>query len=355
MHEKTAQYRNDISKIFPGGALVLKSKTGKAPKPGEVTSVVSIHYTFWERCGERLDALRKKCPHVRMQGDEESSDGDPRTEYKSRDAWGCLWHSPGSMAGVVVEHPLDDWDKLRTWRPPSPDELISDIRKKAAERSDSDPEESWHGSLDHAFVFQRLTFLRGFENFMIDVAEDNPMLYELRDIVTDYWCRVTQAHLDCGATLVGAGDDLGLQDRLPISPPSWRKIIKPAYSRIIGLARERGAGFNLHTDGYIVDIIPDLIETGLTQLNPQDLINGLDNLARLAKGKLHIALDIDRQKITAFGTPEQVRAHIRNCIETLGSPEGGLTFVFGAWPGMPIVNLEAAILAMEQYHDMWVK
>jgi len=146
-----------------------------------------------------------------------------------------------------------------------------------------------------------------------------------------------------------------MQDRLPISPAAWRKLFKPAYRRIIGLTHERGAWFALHTDGYIVDIIPDLIEIGLWQLNPQDMVNGLDNLARLAKGKVHLALDIDRQKITFSGTPAEVDAHIKKCIQTLGSPQGGRDLVFGAYEGTPINNIETAVRAMEKYHDIWIK
>ena len=120
-----------------------------------------------------------------------------------------------------------------------------------------------------------------------------------------------------------------------------------------GLARDRGVPVHLHTDGYIVDIIPDLIEIGVTDLNPQDLVNGLDNLERLAKGKVHISLDIDRQRITVFGTPEQIDVHIKTCIETLGSPTGGLSLVWGVYPGTPIENIEATVRAMEKYHDLW--
>ncbi len=200
----------------------------------------------------------------------------------------------------------------------------------------------------------RLTYLRGFDNFMLDVGEENPKLYELRDVVANYWYEITKVHLDYGAKHVGAGDDLGMQDRLPISPDSWRKLIKPAYSRIFGMARESGATVRLHTDGYIVDIIPDLIETGVTDLNPQDLVNGLDNLAKLAKGKVHISLDIDRQRITVFGTSEEIDAHIQNCIRTLGSPEGGLSLGWGVYPGTPIENIETAARAMEKYYDIWV-
>jgi len=320
--------------------------------PGIVPAGVGINYTIWEQYGERLERLQQECPHVPLRG-KEGKDSPRAVEHKALDAWGCLWHFPGmGLDGVVIEHPLDDWDKLETWEPPSPEDKISAIRRQAAESADGKGPR--HVGFEHGFLFLRLTYLRGFENFMIDVAEENPKLYKLRDLVTDYWYRIAEAALDCGALQVGAGDDLGLQDRLPISPGAWRKLIKPGFSRIFGMARKHGATVRLHTDGYIVDVIPDLIEIGVADLNPQDLVNGLDTLAKLAKGRIHISLDIDRQKTTVFGTPEEVDSHIRNCIETLGSPSGGLSLGWGVYPGTPIENIEAAVRAMENYRTMWV-
>ena len=311
--------------------------------PADVPCRVSINYTIWERYGERLEKLQQECAHVNV-NPRVGLDSPRVVEHKSRDAWGCLWHYPGmGLDGQVIEHPLDSWEKLMTWQPPTAP--VEAIKKSVGPRQ---------AGLEHGFLFLRLTYLRGFENFMVDVAEENQNLYELRDVVTDYWYQVTKARLDCGATHVSGGDDLGLQDRLPISPDAWRKLIKPAYEQIFGLARERGATVRLHTDGYIVEIIPDLIEIGVTDLNPQDLVNGLDTLERLAKGKVHITLDIDRQKITAFGTPGEIDRHIRNCIQTLGSPEGGLSLIWGVYPGTPIENIEATVRGMEKYHGLWV-
>lgn len=190
---------------------------------------------------------------------------------------------------------------------------------------------------------------------MIDVAEERKELKELIEMVTHYWYTVVKKWLDLGAEAISFGDDLGHQNSLPINPFTWKKLIKPAYKRIFQLCREKGAEVYLHTDGYIVDIILDLIETGVTILNPQDLVNGLDNLKRLIKGKICIDLDIDRQKITVFGKPEDIKAHILNCIKTLGSPNGGLMLVFGAYPGTSLDNIEAVIKAMEKYHNWWAK
>jgi uroporphyrinogen-III decarboxylase len=321
----------------------------RSRSPGIVPCGVSINYTIWERYEERLDKLQEECPHIRMSG--KNGGKSPRAvEHKSRDAWGCLWHFPGmGLDGQVIEHPLDDWEKMKTWKPPSAAEHAAAIRKQV----ESLPEDQRprHASLEHGFLFLRLTYLRGFDNFMLDVGEDNPKIFELRDIVADYWYEVTKARIECGARHISAGDDLGL----PISPESWRELIKPAYKRIFSLARDRGYTVHLHTDGYIVDIIHDLLEIGVTDLNPQELVNGIDNLAKLLKGKAHISLDIDRQSVTVFGTPEKIDAHIKRCIQTLGSPQGGLSFVWGVYPGTPIENIEAAVRAMEKYRDMWAK
>ena len=329
-----------------------ESDTTDSGAAGIVPCRVSINHTIWERYEERLEQLRQECPHVSVSGG--SGKDSPRAEeHQSRDAWGCLWHFPGmGFDGQVIEHPLDSWEKLAMWQPPSAEERAQAIKKEAKERPEGEPPRQ--AGLEHGFLFLRLTYLRGFQNFMLDVAEENPKFYELRDRVADYWYQITRAHLDSGATHVGGGDDLGLQDRLPMAPDTWRKLIKPAYSRIFGLARERGATVHLHTDGYIVDLIPDLIEVGVTELNPQDLVNGLDNLVRLAKGKVHIALDIDRQSVTVFGTPEEIDVHIETCVRALGSPGGGLSMIWGVYPGTPIENIEATVRVMDKYRDMWV-
>ena len=321
---------------------------------GRVPCTVAVNMTVWEENPERLSRVKEECPHVAVHhmGDPAS----PRAkECFQEDAWGCTWHFPGMyLDGVVVKHPLDSWDKLSSWTPPPIEPAVEAIRQRMREAREANRPPPG-ANLEHGFLFLRLTYLRGFDNFMMDVAVQDPRLYALRDTVAEYWYQIAKAHLDGGADFVGGGDDLGLQDRLPISPDSWRDLIKPAYARIFGMARERGAKVGLHTDGYIVDIIPDLIETGVTTLNPQDLVNGLDNLARLAKGKVKIHLDIDRQNITVFGTPAEIDDHILHCIRTLGSPEGGLSLVWGVYPGTPVENIEAGMRAMEAHQDYWCR
>lgn len=104
----------------------------------------------------------------------------------------------------------------------------------------------------------------------------------------------------------------------------------------------------MHTDGHIWEIIPDLIECGVNVVNPQVRANGLENLARVCKGKVCVNLDLDRQMFP-FGTPADIDAHVREAVETLGSPEGGLWLQAEIGPDVPLENVEAIAAALEKY------
>jgi hypothetical protein len=84
-------------------------------------------------------------------------------------------------------------------------------------------------------------------------------------------------------------------------------------------------------------------------LNLQDLVNGIDWIAARLKGRICIDLDIDRQSVTRFGDPGQIDALIREEVEKLGSPEGGLMLIYGLYPGVPLENVQALMDALERY------
>ena len=157
---------------------------------------------------------------------------------------------------------------------------------------------------------------------------------------------MVERYLALGVDVLNFGDDLGMQERLTISPAAWRRYVKPAYAELFGMCRRAGAHVYLHSDGYIVDIMPDLLECGVTMLNPQDLCNGVETIRRELKGKVCIDLDIDRQTVVPRGTPAQVEDHIRRCVEALGSSAGGLMLTCGLYEGTPLENIEAVFRGM---------
>ena len=317
-----------------------------------VRSHIHIWYQVWQEFGDQFEHLGDFSPYVTIGIDKKPS-RPAGSEWK--DVWGCNWIYPlESHDGQCVSHPISSWSDLKNYVPPDPEKYTD--WAKAAENIEKTKLQGKvaHGGTDHGFIFLRLTYLRGFNNLMLDIAEKCTELDELIHIVEEYWFGVIKRWVEIGADDIGFGDDLGLQNSLPISPTAWRRYIKPSYQRIFSYCRSKGVHVHLHSDGYIVDIIPDLIECGVSSLNPQDLVNGLDNLSQLAKGKIFLHLDIDRQNIMVFGKPEEIENHIKNCIKTLGSPKGGLSLIWYVFPPTPIQNIKAGAQAMEKYSKFWV-
>lgn len=319
---------------------------------GSVLPRAFISSVIWEKHLDFFESLKTQYPGVSI----EAMNKNPQRENENIwiDKWNCKWHYPGDyLDGVVIEHPLKSWENYKTYDFPDPDKYRDWSKVKEDVKQAKQEKRIAQGAVEHGFLFLKMTYLRGFEEFMIDLAEQRPELYELRDRLVDYWIKVVENYVSCGVDEISFGDDLGLQKSLPMSPIQWREFLKPAFAKIFKVCKENHVLIYLHTDGYVVDIIPDLIDVGVDILNVQDFVNGLENLAEKAKGKVCIDLDIDRTNLTPFGTPQEIDKHIKQCITTLGTTDGGLILKYAAYPPTPIENIEQVISSMEQYHKMW--
>jgi len=242
------------------------------------------------------------------------------------DGWGCVWSNLSEgMESYVTGHPLPNRKDILTLRAPKEDL-----------------------GLPHGFMYLRLLDLRGFEECMMDFAEECDEIQILIDKVCEY--NVRQMELKCqndNSPICWVGDDLGLQKGLAIGAEKWRKYLKPAFKKIYEVANHYGKQVLMHTDGDIIEIMPDLVECGVKMINPQFRANGIDNLVETCKGKIPILLDLDRQ-LFPFGTPKDMRDHVRETVEKMFLPEGGLGINIEIGPEVPIGNLEALIDEMSK-------
>jgi uroporphyrinogen decarboxylase len=272
-----------------------------------------------------------------------------------KDCWGTVWENtePG-LDSYPIRYPLADWQAWGTYRPPAP--LLEDMFaqrdwgmvQKGFEEARARGDLVVGGGLWHGFMYMRLFYLRGFENLMMDMATGDPRLWQIIDMVEGYNTTVIQRMLELGAEFMSFGDDLGLQASLPVSPRTWKQYIKPSYIRMFGLCKNAGALVYLHTDGHILEIIPDLIEAGVRVLNPQIRANGLEGLKEFAKGRVAIDQDLDRQ-LFPFATPGQIEDHIGEIFEALRLPQGGLMLYAECEPDVPLANIEAICKALEKF------
>ena len=81
------------------------------------------------------------------------------------------------------------------------------------------------------FLFLQMLDLVGFENLMYEFIDSPDEIEYLIAELTGSCLRVVDCMHDRGVDGMIAIEDLGVQDRLIISPVLWRQIFKPAYRK----------------------------------------------------------------------------------------------------------------------------
>jgi hypothetical protein len=176
-------------------------------------------------------------------------------------------------------------------------------------------------------LFETAWRLRGFENFMVDLVRRGDLANYLLDQLTSMLIENALILARAGVDILLLDDDVAMPSGLLISPDVWRAYFKPRMAKAINLAREESPELLVfyHCDGNFTKLIPDLVDIGVN-------IWGAVGNARLWD----------------WGTPDQVRAEVRRCIETLG-PEGLLLAPAYDIDFTPFENIVAFIETVEEF------
>ena len=338
-------------------------KTLYFDEPEWTPFVVSLMPATWMKYREDLEEIVLAYPRIfpgYRRGDRDF-DAIPGPLYelgRHIDCWGIVWENiEQGLDSIPVVHPLADWALLEGYQAPDPalDDQFGprpawDLVARDLNEARAAGNLAAAGPLPHGFMYMLLYYLRGFENLMLDMATAEPRLERLIEMIRAYNVGVIDRFLAAGAEYLTFGEDLGIQHRLPISPDMWRTYIKPTYAAMFGRCRARDLPVYLHTDGHILEIIPDLIEVGVSILNPQIRANGLAGLQEVARGKVVVHLDLDRQ-LFPFATASEIEDHIAEMFEGLYLPQGGLMFHAECEPDVSLENIEAICRTLEKVCD----
>jgi hypothetical protein len=234
------------------------------------------------------------------------------------DNWGCKWTNlKAPSLGQVTGHPLSDINKLAYYIPPDPMDLdLSAAVKTADKRGDK------YLILGYIPLFERLINLRGLEDLLVDMLSDRDIFLKTRNIVHDYNMRLVGRLLELKPDGIFLADDWGSQVSLLINPGLWRELFKPSYEEIIKKIKNTGTHVFFHSDGCIIDILPDLIEIGVDVFWVEFGVNPISKIAEIAKNKAAFLALYDTQKIERSPINE-LRKHLDECFKTFAGKNGG--------------------------------
>jgi len=176
-------------------------------------------------------------------------------------------------------------------------------------------------------------FLRGMENFMMDVYSDKEKTKKLLDRLVERNLIKLEKVIDGVGEYVDVlqfGDDLGGQDSSFISPDIYKEVFKPRHKTMWDFVHNNSkCKVFLHSCGSIYELLPHLIDAGVDILNPVQTTTKDMEPERL---KREFGRDIvfwggccNTRDVLSGGTPEDVAKDVKNRINILGE-NGGLVF-----------------------------
>jgi uroporphyrinogen decarboxylase len=345
----------------------LKALEFKGPEWIPITLVFAP--ATWKRYREELEKLVLRHPAIFPGYVQGSTDFDDSAKGANKldpdgpsfradgdrylDSWGCVWDCvQDGLGGQPSGHPLKDWSSLETYQPP-------DILRKTRWGEDREDWAIRKGRLDEnrkkglvapariPCFFDRLHYLRGFENLLCDFALESPELRRLIDMVLEANLKLIPKLLELEPDLADHHGDIGTQRALMMRPKMFRKYLKPAYAKMFQPFRKAGIPVRYSSDGNLLEIVDDLIECGVSAHDPQLSVNTLDGIVRAYKGRMCAIVDFGQEIVLL--TPKEIKDNIKEIVAKLGSPQGGLVLRAWAIPDVPLENVETFCTAAEQY------
>jgi len=196
--------------------------------------------------------------------------------------------------------------------------------------------------------FERLQFIRGTENLFIDLIEQPSELKYLLDEIHNFYKKEVALWCETDVDGIFFMDDWGAQNNLLINPKLWRKLFKPLYKEYIEIAHNNSKYAFMHSDGYITNIIPDLVEIGLDALNSQLFCMDIKELGKKHKGKITFWGEIDRQQLLSFGSENDIKKAVNKVYENLFS-NGGIIAQCEFGPGAKPENVKQVFKSWNKF------
>lgn len=240
----------------------------------------------------------------------------------STDIWGNVWHRIKGMSqsGEVLRPVIDDWGKLDSLSLP---DLDNPAYYEGARRVVASETDKFRMGWMPVWPFATCRYMRKMEVYFVDLLAERARIDVLHDRVTTLIEGMIDRYGEAGMDGIFFCEDLGVQDRLLMSPAMWRDIFRPLYERLTSRAHSHGMKVIQHSCGYNWALVDDLCEAGIDCLQfDQPAIYDLPALAeKLRRHGVGLFSPCDIQKVLPTGDRAFIEVETRRLVETF---RGGL-------------------------------
>lgn len=167
--------------------------------------------------------------------------------------------------------------------------------------------------------------LMGQELFSYAIYDDPVNVERILEERTENCYQITKVAAEIKASpIFFIGDDIAYKGALMFAPDFLRRTFVKSLKKCIEPAKNAGLKVIFHSDGYVMEILDDMLDAGIDGLNPIEPIAGMD-IAYLKKryGKnLVFAGNVDCSQVLPLGSVDDVINATKQCLRDAGHGGG---------------------------------
>lgn len=258
------------------------------------------------------------------------------------DEWGVVYQAAGESFGEPKVFPLEGAESLDGYEFPdfSEDWRYEEMRRQIEENHG----EKYVLGMLPTGLFQRMIDLFGFMDFMTNVAAEPELIRQTCSILCDIAIASAKKMAECGVDGIITIDDTALQYSLMISMDSFRDIFVPEFRRLYQACHELGLDCFIHSCGYTLDIIEELIQAGCDAVNLDQQDNmGIWELSKRYRGRVCFYCPLDIQRTLTMNRT-QIDERVEEMIQAFATPHGG--FIAKTYPQPRAIGMTDEYLRM---------
>ena len=279
----------------------------------------NIEFACDDRIGFRFSETAGRMNDFRGAGyryPESQPQAEDETFEYSLDMWGNTWRRIKGMSarGEIFKPVLENWSDLDAMRLPELDNPACYEHSRAVAKAEK--ERFTIGGIPWPFEVCR--YMRRMDNYLMDLVAERERIDALHERIATLLEGVIDRFGEAGIDGLMITEDLGVQDRLLMSPSMWRDIFRPLYERLTSRAHGYGMKVILHSCGYNWALIDDLCESGVDclQFDQPTLYDMPDLAEKLKKHRVGLFSPCDIQRVLPTGNRTLIESETLRLVET---------------------------------------
>lgn len=244
------------------------------------------------------------------------------------DEWGVSYLPGPEAVAHPLRGPIETLEDARAYTPPDPDaphrlgklpDLVARYKGKRAI------------CFHHRAAFMWSAYLMSLDNMLMNLLADPELVTLTMEKVLRCNMRIVQRAIQAGAEVIILGDDYAGNHGPMMSPELFRQFILPPLKKMIAMIHDEGAFCIKHSDGDLYPILDMIVSAKPDGINPIEPVAGMElkKVKQLVGDKVCLMGNISPADGMLKGTPEIIRAMVRDCVAKAADNPRGLILATG--------------------------